>query len=79
MANNPYAQLRGYKYTAHGANGSFVVFDGNSFGTQKPTGEERWVVKKMPDGPTRATKTLDQAKQLAILSADSVFSYDRWW
>jgi len=79
---NPYTQLAGYKFAApdHG-NGCFVVFDRGKLGVAwySELPKHRWLVKKMPDGKTQTRKNLDDAKQLAIISARTVHPADKWW
>lgn len=80
---NPYTKLPGYKYFTYAhTNGGFCVFDRGLMGEKWYLEDEprhQWLVKKMPDGPTRTEPTLDGAKLLANVSARSIHSHDHWW
>ena len=81
--NSPYADLLGYKFTAPDeGNGAFVVFDRSKLEPRawhSGSDKNRWLVKRMPDGESKTAETLDAAKQLAIISARTVLTSDKWW
>lgn len=79
---NRYTKLPGYMYRADDyPNGEFCVFDRGKLGDKWYLEEPRhqWLVKKMPDGPSRTEPTFDAAKLLANVSARSVHDHDHWW
>lgn len=41
--------------------------------------QHRWLVKKMPDGPTKTADTKGDARMLALISAKAMHSYEMWW
>jgi hypothetical protein len=79
---NPYTKLPGYKYLANEyPNGPFRVFDRSGLGEKwyLEDPQHKWLVKKMPDGPTETTCTYDEAKLKANVSSRSVHSWEHWW
>ena len=78
-SKNPYIELAGYIYAAHGENGWFCVFDREKRDKRWHAGTHQWLVMKMPDGPEKTTRTREEAVRLALASADATDIMGHWW
>ncbi|CAN7313317.1 hypothetical protein LJR251_001631 [Rhizobium rhizogenes] len=81
MAKNPYTKLLGYVAASNEyPNGWLVVFDRREI---EPYSHDRivnrWLVKHMESGETKAYPTKDAATFEAYRCARSVQSHDWWW
>jgi hypothetical protein len=77
--NNKFIKHIGYVAAEHGRNGWFCVFDRSAATEGWQAGRHQWLVKLMPDGPEKTTRSKSEAIAVAKLSAATTAGWQMWW
>jgi hypothetical protein len=74
-----FTKRKGYVGAEYGPNGWFCVFDRSEATEGWQAGRHQWLVRLMPDGPERTTRTRNEAVKLAKASATTMTGWNMWW